>query len=138
MSSKAIDIKTGAEVLFACTIPGRARILKNSKRLVRNKATGRMFPISSEVYKRWEIYGAMFIRRAKTNATIDFPVSVSMVFYFKDHAHEPDLDNLFGGPLDILQKEDVIKNDKLVYSFDGSRKVFGDKNERVEITITRL
>ena len=97
-----------------------------------------MFPIASEVYKRWEIFAAMFIRRAKTSATIDFPISVSMIFYFKDHAHEADLSNLYQGVEDILQKEDVISNDKLIYSHDGSRKVFGDKNERVEIKITRL
>ena len=136
--NQALILPLPEAVLFSCTIPGRSRILKNSKRLVRNRKTGRMFPIASDIYKRWEIYAAMFIRRAKTDPTIDYPVTVSMRFYFKDHAHEPDLSNLYQGVEDLLQKEGVITNDKLIYSHDGSRKVFGDKNERVEVVVTRF
>lgn len=125
-----------SEVLFKCTIPGRAGILKNSKKLVR--AGGRIFPVSSDKYKKWEAFAYLCIKKAKLGPTISGPVNVSMKFYFKNHAHECDLDNLFAGPNDVLQKALVIENDKLVYSFDGSRKVFDDPNERIEIEITAL
>lgn len=127
-----------SEVLFQCVIPGRARILKNNKKLIRLKSTGRMIPVSSDRYKKWEIFASLFISRARKLKTIDYPVNVQMVFYFKDHQHESDLSNCYQGIEDTLQKCDVIKDDKLIYSHDGSRKVFDEANERVEIIITKF
>ncbi len=127
-----------SEILFKCTIPGRSRILKNSKRIARNSRTKKIFLIPSTVYERWALFASVFISRAKKMETIDFPVHVCMKFYFKNHAHEADLDNLFSGPNDLLQSCDIIKSDKLIYSYDGSRKIFGEERERVEIEIKKF
>ena len=97
-----------------------------------------MFPISSDRYKQWEIYASMFIGKAKAGKpVIDFPINLCVKFYFNDHQHEPDLSNLYQGLEDVLQKMNVIKNDKLIYSHDGSKKLFDDTKERIEITITK-
>lgn len=126
-----------SEILFHCVIPGRTRILKNNKKLIRLRGSGRMIPVSSDRYKKWELFASLFIARARKNPTIDFPVNLKIIFYFKDHQHEPDLSNAYQGVEDVLQKCDVIKNDKLVYSHDGSRKVFGSAVESVEIWVTK-
>jgi Holliday junction resolvase RusA-like endonuclease len=126
------------EILFQVVIPGRARILKNSKKLVRPRGSRRMIPVSSDRYKRWELFAQMFIARAFRGKSIDFPVNVEMKFFFKDHQHEPDLSNLYQGVEDILQKCGVLVNDKFIYSHDGSAKVFGDGAERVEVTVKKF
>lgn len=55
----------------------------------------------------------------------NFPVHVKYTFYFQNHVGEADLSNLFEGPSDLLQMTQVIKNDTLIHSYDGSRKLFG-------------
>jgi Holliday junction resolvase RusA-like endonuclease len=132
-----IELEPNPEILFQCVIPGRVRILKNSKKIIKLRGSNRRIPVPSLRYKRWEIYASLFIVRAKKGKPIDFPVNVSMRFYFKDHQHEADLSNLIQGPEDALQKYDVLKNDKFIYSLDGSRKIFGSDKECVEIIITR-
>ena len=125
------------EILFQVIIPGRARILKNSKQLFKNPRNGKLFPSKSERYKRWAIFAGMFVFRARPAKPITVPVNVKMLFYFKDHQHEADLSNLYQGIEDILQTEGVLQNDRLIYSHDGSRKVFDSGPERVEVFITR-
>lgn len=124
------------DVLFKCVIPGRPGILKNSKKLIR--AGGRVFPVSSDKYKKFEAFAYMHITKARKGMLIDFPVNVCMKFYCKNHAHEFDLSNAYQGLEDVLQKALIISNDKLIYSHDGSRKIFDDENERIEIEITAL
>ena len=46
-----------------------------------------------------------------------------------------DLDNLFGGPFDALQKAGVISDDRYVACVDGSRRTLHAKTPRVEITV---
>lgn len=123
-------------ILFECVIEGRPGILKNGKKLVR--AGGRIFPVSSDKYKAFEAKAYLIIKAAKSQPTINFPVNVCMKFFFKNYAHEMDLSNCYQGIEDILQKALVIENDKLIYGHDGSRKIFGAMNERIEISITRL
>jgi Holliday junction resolvase RusA-like endonuclease len=124
--------------LFKITIPGRPRILKNSKKIGRNRFSGKIYVGKSDRYERWAFHMKTFFYRSYKGEAIDFPINIAFKFYFKDHAHEPDLSNAYQGLEDLLQLSGVIKNDKLIYSHDGSRKIFGDKNERIEITITRF
>lgn len=126
------------EILFRCIIPGRVRILKNSKQLFKNRLTGKLFPAKSDRYKKWAVFAGLFVYRSRPAKPIDFPVNVKMIFYFKDHQHEADLSNCYQGVEDILQNEGVLTNDRLIYSHDGSRKVFGSGPERVEIIVTRF
>lgn len=125
------------EVLFKTTIPGRAGILKNSKQLCVNRKTGRRFMRSSERYQAFEKHAILHIRQVHIKSTIDFPVNLKAVFYFKDHQNEADLSNLYGGIEDILEDAGVLANDKLIYSHNGSAKRFGEGEPRCEIEITK-
>ena len=123
------------DILFECVIPGRPGILKNSKKII--VVRGRRIPVPSDRYNLWEKVASLYVYRLRPVTVIDFPVNLQAVFYFKNHAHEPDLSNSYQGIEDILAKQGVLKNDKLIYSHDGSRKVFGEPVERIEIKVTR-
>jgi len=126
------------EILFHCVIPGRPGIKKNSKQIGFNKYSRKPFFRSSERYEQWELFAAPFIMRAKKDLLINYPVNLCMKVYLKNHQHEPDLSNCYEGVQDLLQKCEVYVDDKLVYSHDGSLKIFNDPKERIEITLTRL
>ncbi|XGC82056.1 RusA family crossover junction endodeoxyribonuclease [Bdellovibrio bacteriovorus] len=128
-----------SEILFQCVIPGRARILKNGKAIRLNRKTKRPFIGTNDRYQAWALYASCFIARANVlKKPIDFPVRLTCKFYFKDHMHEPDLSNAYQGIEDLLQQLHVLKDDKLIYSHDGSEKIFGEEKERVEITLSRI
>lgn len=55
----------------------------------------------------------------------NFNIHARYTFYFENHSGEADLSNLLEGPSDLLQDAGVIKNDRLIQSYDGSRKLFG-------------
>lgn len=122
-------------ILFQCVIPGRPGILKNSKQIVRTKA-GRTFMKASDRYAIWEKMAYEFINKASRQTQYDFPMNLQCQFYFVNHQYEPDLSNAYQGIEDLLQKTKVILDDKLIYSHDGSRKIFGARSNRIEITLT--
>lgn len=76
------------------------------------------------------------LKQAWQNEPISTPVHVTYKFYFKDFYTKKnqmnlklgDLDNLLALPNDCLQKAGVIKDDALIMSFDGTRKLPGDEN----------
>lgn len=130
------------EPLFRCVIPTRCRVKKNSQKVVsvRTSAGYTKRKVNTPQYMRWRAEALPAIIRARGVAfdAIDFPVNIAFKFYFKDHQNEPDLSALIEGPQDELQTCGILTNDKLVYGYDGSRKIFGDKNERTVIEIYRL
>lgn len=67
--------------------------------------------------------------------TIASPVNVRAVFY---RDRRPDLINLCQALGDILQKAKVLKNDKLIAGWDGSRLVTDGSKDRVEVWITEM
>lgn len=123
-------------VLFKCKINGRARSKKNSKTIAKTPQ-GRPFITSSRIYKAWATYAILTISRKKFD-TIQNPCNLSVKCYYKDHQHEQDLENIISSVADVLQESGVIKNDKLFYSYDGSRKIFESESEFVEIEITEF
>lgn len=85
--------------------------------------------------KNWLI---LQLRQAWQNKkTISRPVHVKLTFAFKDYytlknemnLKLGDLDNLLCLPLDALTAAGVIRDDALVMSLDGSRKVPGAANK---------
>lgn len=56
-------------------------------------------------------------------------------YYFKNFAHEPDLDNLNSSLLDLMSESGVLGNDRWVYATDGSRKHMGSG---IEATVVEL
>lgn len=127
-----------SEILFQCKISGRARSKKNSKQLFKNKSTGKMFISTSDLFKKWALFAACHINRAKSKYTIDFPCNLKVIATYKNHQHSQDLDNVIASVCDVLEDCGVIKNDNLFYSYDGSKKVYGIDQENITIEITRL
>ena len=69
---------------------------------------------------------------------IDYPVQVTALYYMPTK-RQPDLINLEEATADILERANIIKNDSLIMSWDGSRIAGVDRdNPRVQIEIKRL
>lgn len=125
-------------ILFELKLNGRARSKKNSKQIWRGK-NGKPFITSSDLYKKWAFYASFFVKKEKAKIkTIDYPCNLSVKCYYIDHKHEQDLENIISSVSDLLEDCEVIKNDKLFYSYDGSCKIFNSDSEFVEIKISKL
>jgi Holliday junction resolvase RusA-like endonuclease len=112
------------EVLFECFIPGRVGIKKNGRKA--RRFGHRIFTVASDSFEQWACDASVHIKMAARGMKpISFPVVATMIFRFPDHRGEPDLSNAYQGVEDLLQEMGVIENDRLIYSHDGSRKVFG-------------
>lgn len=122
--------------LFICTLPGRPGILKNSKRIVR-RGPKKIGVLKSEAYIQWATIAGALLRRTHTGPPISEPVNLSVTLYYQDHAGEQDCTNAIQGIEDLLAEVGVLENDKLIYSLNGTRKVY-DLNEperaRIELT----
>jgi Holliday junction resolvase RusA-like endonuclease len=115
-----------SEIIFECKINGRARSKKNSKQILRSK-TGRPFIASSTEYKKWAFFASQMIRiKWRNRESIIKPCNLTVICTYKNHQHEQDLENIISSISDVLEDCGVIKNDKLFYSYDGSRKIFDD------------
>ena len=122
--------------LFECEIPGRPGILKNGKRLVRAK--GRVIQISSKKYQEFERFAGLFISRNKKHLTITLPVQANVDFYLKNHQHEFDTTNGCEGIFDILQKCEVIIDDKLIYKVVAQKHFIENVEEKIFIKVKLL
>ena len=61
-------------------------------------------------------------------------IEIKFTFYVKDN-RKRDLINLCQAPLDLLQKAEIISDDSIVKSLDGSRIYIDKVNPRTEIEI---
>src|SRR5690349_22948794 len=121
-------------ILFKCTIPGRVAIKKNSKRIMRNGRTGRVWIGSSERHEAWTRTAVLYIAQARKGAsTISEPLEARLNFYFKNHHAEPDTSNCIEAPQDALKKAGVISDDKIIKRVIAE-KFFGEE-PRCEIEL---
>lgn len=123
---------------YKFTIKGTPEVKKNSRTVVRNRRTGRMFPIKSSKLQGAETnaYADLMEQKRRSMALpISTPVNVCFIFY-RATRHRVDLSNLYELPQDALQKAGILENDSLIESHDGSRKRYDPENPRTEITIT--
>jgi Holliday junction resolvase RusA-like endonuclease len=142
-----------SKILFECRIDvDRHVVKKNNRPIYKNKATNSLFlgksknllhaenDMTRRLRERWFRWQAHHGGVSK----ITTPVHVEMKFFFtKDEYFTkqgnmnkkiPDLSNLYQLVEDCLQKANVIENDYLIESHDGSRRLVGDRME-LEITI---
>lgn len=126
-----------SEVLFKCKIFGRAKSKKNNKQIFRTKA-GKPFITSSKDFKGWAVYASCHMIRSKKVETIDYPINVSVKMYYSNKKHQQDVDNVLASVFDVLQDCAIIKNDNLIYSVDGTRKIYDSESEYIEIEITPI
>ncbi len=122
------------------TIHGQPVSKKNSMQLARIR--GRFFPVPSRSYRRWIALArpqVMAQKRGVPGLPIDYPVRLKIMAY-RHTKRKIDLSNIYAAVEDMLQKYGVLKDDALVESHDGSRKVLGvpEDEARVEIEITEL
>lgn len=106
-----------------------------------NQATvqnGRMRVFPNKLYQAFEKECIKQIREQNVDSCEelwgDASLHVCVKFYNTTH-HKRDLNNLQQAIADTLQKAGVIKNDCLIESWDGSRKMYDKDKPRLEIVI---
>ena len=125
---------------------------KNNKRIFRNHATGRQF-IGSESKTKFlesQLVSCLMRERFKSRTDlIECDVNAQIIFhfprsvFFTKAGHRStkvgDISNLYQSVEDALQKAQIIKNDSLIESHDGSRRVpIDDVEYWLEIVLTRI
>ena len=70
----------------------------------------------------------------KPKEPLDYPLHIKTLIYLPDKRRR-DLTNLLQAPEDALTKAGIIKDDSLIDSVDGSRKLLDRDDPRVEIFI---
>lgn len=127
---------------FHFTVPGRPYIKKNNQRAYGSGRFKRI--VYSEQYLKWAAAASIAIQMAKhaPENQYQYPMqgklNLRALFYFKDHQSEPDLSALYEVISDVLEKMRVIDNDKQIYGHNGSTKIFGEGEPRVEVELTRV
>lgn len=120
------------------SMKGRSGIKKNSR--INFVQRGRQMSLPSKKYSQFEKELKTVIALAMIDQgiqePINVPVNLKLVIHFKNHQNEPDLSNSYQGIEDCLEDCGVLVNDKLIYSHDGSAKVFGAKEDWFEVELT--
>ncbi|MCD6194287.1 MAG: RusA family crossover junction endodeoxyribonuclease [Candidatus Aminicenantes bacterium] len=116
---------------------GQTPSKKSSQQIVKIKNKLRVIP--NPKYMKWEKYAVFQLKKQaeKINLkTIDKPVHVRCKIYRRTK-RRVDLVNLLQSIHDVLTKAKIIKDDRLIESVDGSRKIIGieEGKERAEIFI---
>ena len=120
-------------------IYGQTPSKKSSQAIIINKRTGKMMIIPNKKYMQWEKYAKFQLKEQKERLgleTIKEKVWVKCLIY-RLTKRQIDLTNLLQSIHDVLKISAVIKDDNLIYSIDGSRKILGVGlgEERTEIFI---
>jgi len=122
------------------TLSGNPVSSKNSRPIFINKATGSRFIGKSKALTDYIEKGLYELKMQKLDLSYayNFPremdIEIKFTFYVKDN-RKRDLINLCQAPLDLLQKAEIISDDSIVKSLDGSRIYIDKINPRTEIEI---
>ena len=116
------------------TVYGAPRTKKNSQKITyRNGKFGLQ---QSDAYRKWErtckVEYIQPIHTRKQNP-IDYPVNCQAIFYRERNIG--DAVNFYQGIADLLEKHDVLVDDKHITSWVGSELLKDKDNPRVEITL---
>lgn len=130
--TKKVMHDNASEALVVLVIPGRPKVLKNSKRILGRGR--RKIVLPSVAYAKWEAHALASLRGRKSIALIDEPLTAHYRFYFANRQSEPDVSNLIEGPQDVLAKAGVIANDRLIMRVTAE-KFFGRGEARTEISL---
>lgn len=137
--SAAAGLVYGGEML-TISIPGRPVPKKNNSIMVK----GRNLILPSKAYAEYHKFCIGNKRHPGWlaqwgNIQYTEPVQMTCLYWYADFRWWGDLINLLEATADILQDADILKDDKLVRSVDGSRIMGIDKeNPRTEIAISIL
>lgn len=117
---------------YKLTILGAPRTKKNSSKIVGKGR--RKWIVPSDAFTAYQ--KSAILRGNKPNKPIDYPVILKATYY-RDRA-VGDLVNYLQGTCDLLELWKVVKNDKWIMGFDGSRLDKDKYDPRVEILLTKL
>ena len=121
--------------MIELVLEGRPITKKNSQIPIITKA-GKRFIIQSKQYRQYEKDCLRQLDFLYQGQPLTGRIHLEAYYHMPTLA-KPDLLNLLAATSDILEKAKVIENDKLIYSFDGSRIMEKDKdNPRVEIFLS--
>ncbi len=104
---------------------------------------GRPRIILSKRYKEWEkgVVDQLWVQRVQYMKVfpgpwkpIAEPVEVTFIFYISKKGKH-DLSNLYQGIEDALVDAQILEDDSLIESHDGSRKHIGDEADQILISI---
>ncbi len=129
---------------YTFTIPGRPITKKNSQRIFRSgRGRGKPFIVQSSVYNSFERAAVKALLNQRPEFPIEKEIDVCVKYYMPNYVSWPDLIGLLQATSDILQKADIITNDKNIqhYGFRGNHsEIVGvDKdNPRTEIRLKIL
>ena len=119
-------------------IKGNPVIKKNSRPIYRNQKSGVSFLGKSKRLVDAETDAISQIKKQSRDIIEPLPITyrvhIRFLFYSRTRAFR-DLSNLYEFPQDVLQAAGIIKNDYLIESHDGSRKLYDKENPRTEIYI---
>lgn len=117
-------------VPVALTIKGKPTSKKTGQRQVFGK--GRMVPIPSADFIAYQRSACLQLAVQFKAVPINQPCHLTARFY---RDNRTDVDNMLGGLLDILQKAQVLKNDRCVCSVTATKSGKCDGDPRVEVFI---
>ncbi len=122
------------------TIPGAPMTKKNHPQIVNTGEGRRPLLLPSPEWRAYEKdclkRMSDFVRQTAGYLPINYAVGVKALFYRQ--ANTGDLNNYQAGLADLLQKAEILSNDSLIESWDGSRKLKDAIRPRVEIEIKRF
>ena len=104
---------------------------------------GRPRILLSKKYREWEkgVVDQLWVQRMQYQASmigpwepIDYPVQVTFIFYIARKG-KYDLSNLYQGIEDALVTAQILEDDSLIESHDGSRKHIGDEADQILVSI---
>ena len=119
-------------------IPTQTRMKKNSMMVISyGKGGGRYAIKSSKIYTAWEKQALIWLKKQNYPAwSGTYPVEIRF-FLFRDSKRKWDIDNVYCGTLDVLQKSKIIRDDSMdhvIPIFSGW--AIDKKNPRVVVQIT--
>jgi Holliday junction resolvase RusA-like endonuclease len=115
-------------------IPGRPVPKKNN--MMARCVNGKPVVIQSKAYREYE-KAALISLADYQGPRFNGPVQVKASYWLADN-RRPDLNNLMAATADILEKAGIVKNDRDIVSWDGSRIMGVSPEPRTEIVITSV
>ncbi len=114
---------------------------KNQKGIFKNRQTGQLFIGSRNAKQAGKVNEGIKLYGVWNKKTIDRPVRAIFRFHYPDNKDGSrtkrvmDLSNLIQGPEDALVNMEILADDKLIESYDGSCRVYGSQVKAIEVVI---
>jgi len=115
---------------------GRPYTKKTGQNIFINKGSGKAFITQKQAYKDYE-RDCIWQTPYNAKQLLEGNIQVTALYYMPNFRGWPDLCGLMQATGDILEAAQVIKNDKFIVSWDGTRIAgINKENPCTELTIT--